>query len=114
MSIYPKLVSDNFNVPLQAQGKGFIIRPLTPTYASLDYDAVRKSKSVLGEIFSDSWPEGINNEQDNLAYIEEDYQDFKDRVGFSYIILDPDESYCMGCLYLFPSLYEGFDVVVYY
>ncbi len=114
MIIYNKIVPDDFDVPLIVKGNGFILRPLTPEYSDLDYDAVMKSKSILSDIFSDSWPEDINSAEDNLNYIEEDYEDFKNRIGFSYIILDPDELTCFGCVYIFPSVFEGSDVAIYY
>ncbi|KHS67086.1 hypothetical protein QT13_14930 [Pectobacterium brasiliense] len=114
MAIYNKIVPDEFDVPLIVKGDGFILRPLSPEYSDLDYDAVMESKSILNDIFSENWPEDINSAEENLAYIQEDYQDFKDRVGFSYIILDPDETICLGCVYIFPSLFEGSDVAIYY
>ncbi|AUX74257.1 GNAT family N-acetyltransferase [Erwinia pyrifoliae] len=114
MAVYNKVVADDFDVPLVVQGDRFTLRPLSPEYADLDYAAVTASKPILGDIFSDCWPEDIRSREDNLAYISEDYQDFIDRTGFSYIILDNDERFCIGCVYLFPSLYEGSDVAVYY
>ncbi|MFC3396253.1 N-acetyltransferase [Brenneria rubrifaciens] len=114
MTKFNKIVPDDFNVPMYVNGEFFILRPLSPVYSNLDYDAVIASKEILGDIFSDNWPEGINSREDNLRYILEDYQDFQDRIGFSYIILDDEESICIGCVYIFPSLYEGSDVAIYY
>lgn len=109
-----RVVSDDFIVPTIIDRDDFILRPLSPEYSDLDYDAVMGSKAILGNVFSDSWPEGINSKEDNLTHIKEDFQDFNDRVGFSYIILDPAKSICLGCVYIFPSLYMGNDVAVYY
>lgn len=114
MAKYNKIIPDDFDVPLFVNGDGFFLRPLSERYADLDYEAVMASKSILKNTFSDDWPENIHSMEDNLFYINEDYHDFQERIGFSYIILSSDESYCIGCVYLFPSLYEGSDVAVYY
>ncbi|MDB6372223.1 N-acetyltransferase [Photorhabdus bodei] len=114
MNVYTKIVPDEFDVPLLVYGNGFILQPLSPKYANIDYEAVMESRPILKDIFSDDWPDDIKSWEDNLRYIEEDYSDFQQRIGFSYIILDPSESRCLGCVYIFPSLFEGYDVAIYY
>ena len=41
--------------------------------------------------------------EENLSDLEQHAQDFRDRVGFTYTVLDPVDRDVIGCVYLYPS-----------
>jgi hypothetical protein len=45
----------------------------------------------------------------NLSDLEQHAQDFRDRVGFTYTVLDPVDRDVIGCVYLYPSPLHGVD-----
>lgn len=107
-------VSKHFIVPKAIDKEDFCLRVLSPEYADLDYKAVIESKSRLGNVFSQTWPEVITSPKKNLEYIKQDYEDFKKRLGFSYIVLNPGLNRSLGCAYIFPSIFEGYEAAVYF
>ena len=48
--------------------------------------------------------------EQNLSDLEQHAQDFHDRVGFTYTVLDPVDRDVIGCVYLYPSPLDGVDV----
>ncbi len=48
--------------------------------------------------------------EQNLSDLEQHAQDFRDRVGFTYTVLDPVDRDVIGCVYLYPSPLDGVDV----
>ena len=56
-----------------------------------------------------SWPRPMTLEQ-NLSDLEQHAQDFHDRVGFTYTVLDPVDRDVIGCVYLYPSPLDGVDM----
>ncbi|HEX3205025.1 MAG TPA: hypothetical protein VHQ68_02170, partial [Propionibacteriaceae bacterium] len=46
----------------------------------------------------------------NLSDLEQHAQDFRDRVGFTYTVLDAVDRDVIGCVYLYPSPLDGVDV----
>jgi hypothetical protein len=48
--------------------------------------------------------------EQNLSDLEQHAQDFRDRVGFTYTVLDPVDRGVIGCVYLYPSPLDGVDV----
>lgn len=95
-------VPDDFVVPLGLVGPGFRLEPLGPQHNERDHDAWMSSldhiRSTPG--FPDgSWPAPMTLES-NLADLVRHAQDFADRRGFTYSILDGD--HVIGCLYIYP------------
>ncbi|MGH7998252.1 MAG: hypothetical protein ACREPR_02160 [Brasilonema sp.] len=107
-------VPEYFIVPEEIDTADFCLRVLNPEYADLDYKAVIESKSRLGNVFSEAWPEVVTSPIQNLEYIKQDHEDFQKRLGFSYIILNLDLNRSLGCAYIFPSLFEGYEAAVYF
>lgn len=108
------IVGDSFNVPTCVYTNHFTLKILTPDFAVLDYQAVCESKSRLTHIFSQPWAEEIDSFEKNLQFLNEDYADTLNRVGFTYILLNKAEDKCLGSVYIFPSVFEGYDVAIYY
>jgi Acetyltransferase (GNAT) domain len=78
----------------------FVIEPLTPTNADLDYECYMASPDVI-RIHSDGrWQvEGFTLAQDRAmaATHEIDYQAGR---SFAFLILTPSRDHALGCLYL--------------
>ncbi len=108
-------VPPEFDVPTTVDRPDFHVRVLSPRYAIIDYEAVALTKPHMPRIFVDqSWPAEVVDFETNLKFIREDFDDFRARRGFSYILLDPKEQRCHGCLYIFPSFYGDYDAAVYF
>lgn len=98
MSFYP----ENVPVPAGLRTDEFVLRMLSPIDVELDYDAVIASKESLRAYSDGRWPrEGFTIEE-NLADLEEHERDFHARTGFTYTVMNPTETQCLGCVYLYP------------
>ncbi len=93
---------ENVPVPEMMQTDEFLLRPLRATDVHLDYDAVISSRAELLPTSGGTWPrEGFTLEE-NLDDLERHEQEHHDRVAFTYTIMNPAESECLGCLYINP------------
>ena len=96
-------VPDDFAVPLTFEGPGFRLEPLGPKHNERDHDAWMSSIDHIRQTpdFPDSsWPTAMTLES-NLADLVRHANDFENRSGFTYSILDGDD--VIGCLYIYPS-----------
>jgi hypothetical protein len=108
----PPLVPPDFNVPVSFDGPGFQLEPLGPEHNERDYDAWTSSiehiKATPGFEESD-WPHPMSLEA-NLSDLVRHADDFANRKGFTYSVLDGDA--VIGCIYIYPTKKEGHDVSV--
>src|SRR5947209_9808156 len=89
-------------VPEELRTGEFLVRPLRATDVTLDYDAVISSRAELLLGSGGTWPrEGFTLEE-NLADLQRHEQEHLDRVAFTYTIMNPAETECLGCLYIGP------------
>ncbi len=89
-------------VPEVLRTDEFLLRPLKATDVALDYDAVISSRAELLRGSGGTWPrEGFTLEE-NLADLEQHEQEHRDRVAFTYSVMNPAETECLGCLYIGP------------
>ena len=89
-------------VPESLKTNEFLLRPLRATDVALDYDAVISSRAELLLGSGGTWPrEGFTLEE-NLADLQRHEQEHHDRVAFTYTIMNPAETECLGCLYIVP------------
>jgi len=80
----------------------FVIRPLRTTDAELDYEAVISSRAELRRRSGGTWPrEGFTLEE-NLADLVRHEQEHRDRVAFTFTVMNPTETECLGCIYINP------------
>ena len=98
MPFYPEAVA----VPAGLRTDEFMLRMLQATDVALDYDAVMASKDILHLRSGGSWPRDGFTLAENLADLQEHEADFHARRGFTYTIMTPDETQCLGCLYIYP------------
>ena len=107
-------VPDDFEAPRTLAGEGFVLEPLGPEHNESDHAAWMSSIDHIRATpgFQGSWPpvEGMSLE-DNLGDLTRHRQDFEERKGFTFTILDPDSREVIGCLYLYPTKDDG-DVSV--
>jgi hypothetical protein len=91
--------------------QGFRLTPLGPQHNEADYaawtnsiDHIRATPGFIGR----SWPHPMPLE-DNLRDLEGHAQDFAERRGFTYTVLDADSDEIIGCVYIYPPKGQGPD-----
>lgn len=109
------LVPPDFEVPWGLETERFRLRMLTVNDVVKDFDAVMSSVEHLTSTFSvisqDSWPEGLTLEED-LVDLGWHQREFTLRSSFAYTVMSPDESTCLGCVYLNSTRKVGHDVAI--
>jgi hypothetical protein len=102
-------VPADFAVPQGLTADGFHLVPLGPHHNAADHAAwtssishIRATPGFRGR----AWPppEGMTLAE-NLADLERHAADFAARAGFTYSVLD-DEDTVVGCVYIYPSRTE--------
>lgn len=107
-----EFVPDEFVVPLSFDGRGFRLEPLGPKHNERDYAAWMSSvdhiRSTPG--FEDwDWPTPMTLDENRNDLVDH-ADDFENRSGFTYSILDDDE--VLGCVYIYPSTIPDVDAHV--
>ncbi len=95
-------VPATFEVPLALDTPYFHLRPLTPEVVELDYDALMTSITLLRPMFGGDWPHEAFTLEENLQDLVEHWEQFQRREAFAYTVLSPDETTCLGCVYINP------------
>jgi RimJ/RimL family protein N-acetyltransferase len=96
-------VPADFVVPLRLATQQFRLEPLGPQHNDADY---RAWSSSLEHIHAtpgweeSSWPRDMTLEE-NRADLQRHADDFENRSGFTYTVLDPDGD-VVGCVYIYP------------
>ena len=98
MVFYP----EDAPVPTGLHTDEFLLRMLRATDVELDYDAVMASADILHLRSGGSWPRKGFTLAENLSDLQMHEADFLGRRGFTYTIMNPDETQCLGCLYIYP------------
>lgn len=80
----------------------FLIRPLATTDVELDYAAVMESKEFLRKWEQSSWPADDFTLADNLKDLERHEKEHINRESFTFTVMNPTETECLGCIYIFP------------
>jgi hypothetical protein len=106
------LVPQDFAVPAGFRSELFVLEPLGVQHNVADHAAWTSSiehiKATPG--FADgTWPTPMSLEK-NAADLARHAQDFADRTGFTYTVLDPASGDVIGCVYLYPPRRDGYDV----
>jgi hypothetical protein len=107
-------VPEGFEPPAGLAGEGFRLEPLAPEHNERDYAAwsssiehIRSSPGFGPDV---GWPRPMSLEE-NLVDLERHAQDFAERSGFTYTVLD-DEDDVIGCVYVYPPADVKHDVDV--
>lgn len=109
-------VSKDFKAPYQIKTNTFVLRKLTVEEVQKDYEAVMSSRENLRQIFkeNDEWPSENMTIEENYRDLKEHQDEFDKNEGFAYTIVTPDNTKCIGCLYIYPFPYGVYDSRVYY
>jgi hypothetical protein len=87
-------------VPATMRTDRLFLRPLHTTDVELDYDAVMASAEQL-RLWSDSgWPADDFTLADNLEDLQMHQDEHERGEAYTYTVLAPDGTRCLGCLYL--------------
>jgi len=93
-----------FEVPLGRETSEFVLEPLGPEHNDQDYDAWTSSMEHIAKTpgFPDgSWPREMTRDE-NRADLQRHADDFRNRRGFTYTVLDPGDRDVIGCVYIYP------------
>ncbi len=88
------------SIPRFLETSEFALEPLHPDHVILDYDAVMSSKSFLRRWSCSDWPADDFSLGENREDLRRHSQEFSDQLAYTYTILSPDRSTCLGCIYL--------------
>lgn len=81
----------------------FRLRPITADDAEADHDAVLETREVLRLWEQSSWPTDdfpVEANREDLVGLAERHAAHR---AFTYTVLDPAGTRCLGCVYLFPT-----------
>jgi hypothetical protein len=81
----------------------FLLRPILESDAALDYDAVMESKAFLRVWEQTGWPADEFTVEENRADLARLERYHADGERFTYTVMNPDETACLGCVYLVPT-----------
>ncbi len=93
---------ENAVVPEMLRTEEMLIRPLQATDVELDYDAVVTSRAELFLRSDGAWPREGFTLAENLVDLIRHEREHRERVAFTYTVMNPTETLCLGCLYINP------------
>lgn len=98
MTFYPA----DQDVPQEKRTSRVFLRPLRATDVELDYDAVMSSAEMLRRWGQGDWPRDGFTLEENLADLEWHELEHHERTAFTYTVLNPQGTRCLGCVYIMP------------
>ncbi|MFG1927813.1 N-acetyltransferase [Cryptosporangium sp. NPDC048952] len=96
-------VPDHFEPPRECVGEGFRLVPLDVEHNERDYEAWTSSMEHIAQTpgFANwGWPKPMTLAE-NHGDLARHAADFRNRVGFTYTVLDGDD--VIGCVYIYPG-----------
>lgn len=81
----------------------FFLRPIVAADAARDYAAVMETRIDLRVWEQSSWPADDFTVDANRADLADLEQRHANRRAFTYTVLDPTGTDCLGCIYIFPT-----------
>jgi RimJ/RimL family protein N-acetyltransferase len=99
-----EFVPPDFEVPLGLETSEFVLEPLGPEHNEHDYDAWTSSMEHIAQTPGfpwGRWPREMTRDE-NLADLRRHADDFRNRKGFTYTVLDPASRDVIGCVYIYP------------
>ena len=98
-------VPPGFVVPLALETDQFRLEPLGPQHNEPDYKAWSSSVEHIHATpgwETSTWPDDRDLVR-NLEDLQRHADDFENRKGFTYTVLDPATGDVIGCLYIYPD-----------
>ena len=95
--------NDNLHAPTELRTDEFLLRPILASDAALDYEAVMASKEYLRPWEQSGWPADdftVDANREDLRKLERWHADGE---RFTYTVLNPTETQCLGCVYILPT-----------
>ena len=89
-------------VPAGIRHELFLMEPLSPAHLDRDYAAVMASRQKLRRWSGTSWPADDFTVDGNLEDLEMHFDEQQRRIAFTYTVLSPNGSTCLGCVYITP------------
>lgn len=90
-------------VPAELTTDEFRLRPIVAADAELDHAAVMETRESLRLWRQSTWPEDdftVEANRKDLIDLEERHAAHR---AYTYTVLDPDGTKCLGCVYVFPT-----------
>lgn len=107
-------VPSGFVVPRALATEQFRLEPLGPQHNDPDYEAWSSSVEHIHRTpgwEASRWPDD-RTPADNLRDLQRHADDFVNRKGFTYTVLDPASGEVIGCVYIYPAAGEEHDAKV--
>ena len=98
----PKLLPDHSAIPGELKSHRVYLRPLRIEDVKLDYAAVMESAARLRRWGGGSWPEPDFTLAGNLADLARHQREHDSSEAFTYTVMNPEQTRCLGCVYLEP------------
>jgi len=89
-------------VPQEKRNSRLYLRPLRATDAELDYEAVMSSAEMLRRWSQSDWPADGFTLAENLADLQRHEREHIERTAFTFTVLNPQGTQCLGCVYIVP------------
>ncbi len=109
-------VPAGFDPPTSLVTDRFRLEPLGPQHNEADHAAWTSSighiRATPGYPDGDWPPLGGMSLEENRTDLRRHAADFARRTGFTFTVLDPVDDDVIGCVYLYPSASEEYDVTV--
>jgi hypothetical protein len=90
-------------VPAELGTGEFSLRPIVVDDTEMDYAAVMDTREYLRLWRQSTWPEDDFTVEANREDVIELEQRHAGHRAFTYTVLDPDGTRCLGCVYVFPT-----------
>ena len=94
---------DAFRAPGELRTDEFLLGPIRAADAALDYEAVMASREHLRLWERTGWPADDFTLDDNRADVAKLARWHAAGERFTYTVLDPTETQCLGCVYIVPT-----------
>ena len=107
-------VPPGFVPPRPLATEHFRLEPLGPQHNESDYEAWSSSVEHIHATpgwETSKWPDDRSLE-DNLRDLRRHADDFGNRTGFTYTVLEPASGDVIGCLYIYPDKSEEHEATV--
>src|SRR5262245_53792786 len=98
MEFYPA----NIPAPEERRTNRLLLRPLRATDVELDYEAVMSSAEQLRRWSQSDWPTDDFTLTQNLDDLQEHEREHDQREAFTFTVMNPPGTSCLGCVYIMP------------
>jgi hypothetical protein len=90
-------------VPAELRTAEFVLRPIVAGDAELDHAAVMETREHLRLWRQSTWPEDDFTVAENRKDLVECEERHRAGRAFTYTVLDPGGTECLGCVYVYPT-----------